>query len=435
MRGITIFLYEWKHFLRSPFKWIAVILFVVAAIYGLHNGSNLYHQQMKEVEKLEQKVEEDKQKYIAKYEAGELTPEDRPWIDMSSAFWAIWYSPKYHIKVPTAAMVYNIGQAEQYGFYKRVTFWSSPYDADMAEEIANPERLQKGTLDFSFVLLFLLPLLLLILVYNLKSSEAEQGILSLIEVQTASKHIWITSRMLFYIVLCALLLFLLLGYGAELTGVFEIESHLFRQLLVYTMIYLLLWGVAYYFIVRIGKNVLGNILKMIGVWLLFAFIIPATVHQVVSIEKPANLMTDFIEVRDQEQELYKGPDSIFQQKLVQLFPQIANSPVYQDSTKVDGARNSSASALSNELNKNSIQPILTESQEKNNMIQATFWFNPLSFFQNKLNRITKTHYDDYANYRNEIQELIDLRIESLIDGLWNDIKVDKEKYIEYTENL
>ena len=60
-------------------------------------------------------------------------------------------------------MVYSLGQAEQYGYYKRVTLFSSPYDADLSEELANPERLQTGTLDFAFVLLFLSPLLLLAL--------------------------------------------------------------------------------------------------------------------------------------------------------------------------------------------------------------------------------------------------------------------------------
>jgi len=140
-------------------------------------------------------------------------------------------------------------------------------------------------------------------------------------------------------------------------------------------------------------------------------------------------------VRDQQEELYNKPDSVFLQKIVALYPEVTTTPVYNDSTKIDLARNYSASALVNELKKNSIQPILAESEDKNSMIKATYWFNPLSFFQNTLNRITETHYDDYANYRNEIQELIDLRINALIDGLWNDIQVDKEKYIEYTENL
>ena len=146
-------------------------------------------------------------------------------------------------------------------------------------------------------------------------------------------------------------------------------------------------------------------------------------------------MTDYIDVRNQQEELYKGPDSIFQQKLIDLFPQIVSSPVYNDSTKVNLARNRSAAALVNELKKASIQPIQAESREKNDLIKSTFWFNPVSFFQNRLNHISETHYNDYQTYRNEIQALIDRRIEALVDGLWNDVKVDKEKYLEYNKLL
>ena len=32
-------------------------------------------------------------------------------------------------------MTFSLGQAEQYGYYKRVTNWSTTYDSDLAEEI------------------------------------------------------------------------------------------------------------------------------------------------------------------------------------------------------------------------------------------------------------------------------------------------------------
>ena len=37
-------------------------------------------------------------------------------------------------------MVFSLGQSEQYGYYKRVTNWSSVYDSDLAEETVKPER-------------------------------------------------------------------------------------------------------------------------------------------------------------------------------------------------------------------------------------------------------------------------------------------------------
>jgi ABC-2 type transport system permease protein len=201
MKTITIFIFELKHFWCSKFKLVALILFVVAGIYGLHNGAALYQKQSAAIDSINFKAETQKAEILDYFNKGEKGPATRPWIDVTTPFWAIWNTPIYAFKKPSSAMVYSIGQAEQYGFYKRITFWASPYDADMAQEIANPERLQTGTLDFSFVILFLLPLLLLILVYNLKASEAEQGFLPLIEVQTASKHTWLLARLGFYVVL------------------------------------------------------------------------------------------------------------------------------------------------------------------------------------------------------------------------------------------
>jgi len=180
---------------------------------------------------------------------------------------------------------------------------------------------------------------------------------------------------------------------------------------------------------------LGNTLQMSAIYLLFAFIVPATVHQVLSILKPANMMTDLIDVRDQEQELYDQPDSVFQAKLNALFPDIVNSPVYQDSTKVGVARNQSASALVNELNKASIEPIEKENQAKNAFIKSTYWFNPVSFFQNRFNAIAQTHYDDYQAYRDEIQALIDEQIRMLVQDMWQGQQVDAAKYMEYSKML
>ncbi|MEM6964353.1 MAG: hypothetical protein AAF573_06280 [Bacteroidota bacterium] len=434
MSNLSIFLYEWKHFVRSPFKVVALLLFAVAAIYGLHNGSHLYFEQLTEVEKIQTKAVEEKQEYLSQYDEGKLVNEDRPWINMAEPFWAIWFSSGYNLKEPSPAMVYSIGQAEQYGFYKKVTFWASPYDTDMAEEIANPERLQTGSLDFAFVLLFLSPLLLLILLYNLQSAEAEQGFLPLVEVQTASKNGWLITRMAFYVVLSTLVIIGLLLYGATLTNVFKTSSNAFGQVLLYSLAYLAFWSVIYFFILKNGKSILGNTLQMIGIWLLFAFIVPGTVHQVIGITQPTNLMTDFINVRDQQQELYAQPDSVFVAELVNLFPKITDTPSFRDSTKRKAAMSASTAAIVNEMKKQSIQPVKNDYQEKNDFITKTFWFNPVSFFQNQFNSIAQTHFDDYETHRQDIQSAIDHRIEVLISDVWNDTKVDKSKYLEYAEN-
>ena len=80
MKSLDIFLYEWKHFIRNPFKIVAVLLFVISAVYGLHNGASLYQQQTTEIKKIQEQVNEDKSKYLKMYEESKLVDEQRPWI-------------------------------------------------------------------------------------------------------------------------------------------------------------------------------------------------------------------------------------------------------------------------------------------------------------------------------------------------------------------
>ena len=121
MRKLSIFLFEWKHFVRSPFKLLALLFFMVAAMHGLHTGEQLYSDQTSEIERLEQQNQEARQELIDQhFKTGVMTSEERPWINYSSPFWAIWNSSVYHYKRPSPAVVYGVGQSEQFGFYKEI---------------------------------------------------------------------------------------------------------------------------------------------------------------------------------------------------------------------------------------------------------------------------------------------------------------------------
>ncbi len=430
MNGLNIFLYEWKHFSRSPFKVVALLLFVFAGVSGLHNGGNLYYKQLDEIERIKAATEKSRQKHISSYE-----DDNRARPDLRQPILAIWFSYIYHFKEPSPLLVYSIGQTEQYGFYKWINIRASPYDSDMIQEIANPERLQMGTLDFAFALLFLLPLLLMILLYNLKSAEAEQGFLPLIEIQVTSRNAWLLLRSAFYVILLVAIIVILLLYGALLTPVMSSPDSAFSQMLLYSVLYLLLWTAIFYFILRSGKSIMSNTLKMAGTWLLLSFIAPGIVHQWVSLSRPANLMTDIIDVRDKRLALYAQPDSILQSQIYILFPEIIDGPTAMDSTQINLARNPGAYALVNELMKESIALIEADNQAKNVLIRSSFGINPISFFQNRFNRIAQTHYDDYQAYRDQIQTLIDKQIRTMILDTWDNMKVDKAKYVEYHKTL
>jgi len=436
MRSIDLFFYEWKHFSRSPFKIVALLLFTLAGIYGLNSGSKLYENQKSEITSINLKVSEKQEETISYYTKGEKGPKDRSWVDLTTPFWATWYVPTYKFKTPSPLIVYGIGQAEQYGFYKQITIWSSPSDSDMVEEIANPERLQIGTLDFSFVIIFLLPLLLLILLHNLKSAETEQGYLMLINVQARNITSWLFIRTIFYVLLISIVCLLLMIYGASLTNILGKHTDGFFQLYSILLLYLLLWTIIYFIVINKGKTSAENTLKMIGIWLVLAFVIPGTIHLWVSIKSPTNLMLDLIDAqRDEFDKISLQPDSVIDRQLYILFPEIELSETANDSLKKANSKMQSGSALANELIKKTIHSIELENQQKNDLIRNTYWLNPIAFFQNKFNSISETSYQDYHQYRQEIQQSIDRRIKIMVVDIWKDVKVDKKQYLEYSKTL
>ena len=102
-----------------------------------------------------------------------------------------------------------------------------------------------------------------------------------------------------------------------------------------------------------------------------------------------------------------------------------------NSQKSKYALSESKFALVNEFLKQSIEQIEAENKVKNNLIESSYLFNPVTFFQNKFNFISKTHYDDYYRYRQDIQSSIDTQNRTLVLESWNDVRVDKKKYLNY----
>jgi len=147
-------------------------------------------------------------------------------------------------------------------------------------------------------------------------------------------------------------------------------------------------------------------------------------------------MTDLIDtIRDESGAIYEQPGSVTQSQLNALYPEILNSSAAKGGTKIDQPFPRTALALVNELMKKKIAAIETDNRDKNKFIRSTYWFNPVTFFHNQLNSLSKTHYQDYQSYRNEIQVLIDKQIKTFVLDTWNGVTVNKEKYLEYHKKL
>ena len=443
MKHFIITQQEFKHFIRSPFKTISLFLFVGAAIYGLQNGYELLKTQQDEIAAINIKNNETIAEVVGWYDAGKKGPDDKPWIDVTTPMRAIWYTPALAAKEPSPLMPFSIGQAEQFGFYKQVSNWSSVLDSDSSGEISNPERLTVGTLDFGFVVLYLLPILVIVLVFNIGGLEKDFRFDQLIQTNIASRQKWLLARSLFYFVLIAVILLLLVIVYAAATGALSLDFLAVLKLYFYVMLYTLLWFVAFYLVNFFGNRPTrktggsaNQALKMISLWLLFCVIIPGAVHQLASLKYPTNYMVDFVDAkREETNKIWDLPAEDIRNQLVKLYPKLALTKHAKDSIADSRIMGSSSSGLVNRLMKNTILTIENSNENKNQWIRNTYLINPVSFFQNKLSAIASTDYYAYKDYRAQIQSMIDKKITLLLFDNWNKKTIDKKRFIEYTEQF
>jgi ABC-2 type transport system permease protein len=432
MSAVNIFLFEFKHFSKSKAKMIAYLLFVFACVVSLYNGFYLFDKQKNTIKTIELKKQESIKKIISWYDEGKKGPADRPWIDITTPFWALWNTPTYTIKKPSTLLPFGIGQAEQYGYYKKVTNWSSTYDNDMVEELANPERLVNGNIDFSFMIIFLLPILLIILLFNINGLEKDLNFNKLISIQVGNISKWLLVRVSFYVVFLIVTVLVLVLFSVFINSPFDILSLNLLSLMLLAILYIIFWAVIFYFIVLKSRGSSTQAFAMISVWLVLCVIVPGAVHQYVSLQYPANLMTNYLDVnRKEAYEVYElSPDSLGK-RLIEIYPPLTTTLHGEDSTMSEEIVNNTVSAIINQMNKKGIQKIEYQNDLKNKFITSSYYFNPVTYFQNTWNKITQTDYSAYKNYRKQVQEAIDKKIELLVFECWEKKKVDKQVYENY----
>tara|TARA_B100000131_G_scaffold315086_1_gene352951 strand:+ start:130 stop:1446 length:1317 start_codon:yes stop_codon:yes gene_type:complete len=427
-----ILMSESLHLIRSPFKIITLLLFIFAMAYGCKNGYDLFEKQNNEINAISKDNKASINEMIVQYEAIESGDQEKPRRDPTTPYWAIWNTPSYAFKHPSSMMVFSLGQAEQYGYYKRVTNWSSTFDSDLSEEIANPERLAIGTLDFNFVFIYLYPILMIILLFNIGGLEKDLRFSRLIYLQNITNAKWLFARFSFYFIITFLLMVGFTSVSALLTGVLKNELPNFINLLFTILAYILMWFTIFFFINYFGKGSSDQAMKMITIWLALCIVIPGIVHQITSTRYPTNYMTDYLDVsREHSNDIFESSADTLRMILLSSFPNLEHTQFSADTIMDKSIINRSVSGLVNVLNKNVAFKIESLNEDKNEFIKKFNPINPITAFQNQINSIAGTDYYAYHHYRRYIQSIIDEKIDLILKDTWNKKVVNKEKYIEY----
>lgn len=197
--------------------------------------------------------------------------------------------------------------------------------------LENPNKMMIGNFDISFVIIWILPLIIITLFFDLVSSEKESGLIKVLLTQSISikdlifsRVIIRTSILMFSII--SLILFCLLYSDIAIT------SFLSLFLIISVSIYSLFWISICLFINSKGLKPSVNAIYLSLIWILLVIIIPSLINLVSTSMFPVPSKLDYIRTYTEEIEEIRTKGSQILGKYFEDHPELSNSKV--DTSKV-----------------------------------------------------------------------------------------------------
>lgn len=296
---------------------------------------------------------------------------------------------RYIHKQPNALAVVSVGQSDLHPYYYKFAF-AKKQALYHGEEIENASILYNGSFDLSFVLIYLLPLLIIALTYNLLSSERERGTLFLLMSSRVSLRNIIVSKYLFRFLLLTAALLIFVTMALFLTGVsMSNNGASVGFLLLLIVCYSAFWFALSFWVNSLGHNTGFNAATLIGVWLVLGLVLPTVLNVIVTAMHPMPSRIDLIaETREASDDAKKEGE----QKMSQYYgdhPELL--PKGKPVNYKDFAIGSVRATLAVEA---AIQPFEAQFEvqhlKQQQLISMYRFLSPMVFMQQSLNEVAGT---------------------------------------------
>jgi ABC-2 type transport system permease protein len=193
-------------------------------------------------------------------------------------------------------------------------------------ELNNPNNLLSGNIDFSFVLIYLFPLLIVVFSYNLVSEEKESGTWKIVATQSQNTFLYILK--LFYIRILSLIALLTM---VLFIAILFLNIPLNQALFTFYglgILYILFWFAISFFIVSLQKNSNFNAVILLTIWLFLIIILPATINTYIVNKFPIPEALELtVKQRNAYHEKWDMDKKITMDKFYSHYPQFKTYPL------------------------------------------------------------------------------------------------------------
>ena len=176
---------------------------------------------------------------------------------------------------PLAALA--VGQGDLLPYYYDVSIYTNESTFQQNGEVENPLNLMVGRFDLAFVTVYLLPLLVLALSFNVLSEEREQGTLALTLSQPVSAREVVGAKLAFRTLLVVGLAAAVSLLGILATGGFASSGRVILWCASVTL-YSLFWFALAAWVNSLRRSSAWNATALVGAWLILVVVLPAAVN-------------------------------------------------------------------------------------------------------------------------------------------------------------
>ena len=435
-----IMLHEWRSLSADRTLWAVVALSALSIGYAVYNGMTWARAQQASV----RAITEERERKIARARAEVLRYEQQlaanpsaspaPALPREARIYTI--ANSYDAALPPAPLAaLSIGQSDLYPPYTNISMWNSRVNLFTEIENENPLNMLNGRFDLAFFIVYLYPLLIIALSYNLISQERENGALQMLLAQPVGLRTFVTGK-----ILLRLSLLLALTTGLSLFGVFLSGVNLSAGV-VGARVLLWIGAVALYglfwFALAVAVNAFSgssaaNATALVGAWLLFTLVIPSLLNLAVTTMHPTPSRVEFINTirRAANDTNSKGREALA--AYYEDHPELATG----DQEKNLKDRDFIYWAVNNEVAQRS-EPLLARFDEQlakqQRLVNRYRFLSPAIITQDALNDIAGTGVERYTRFRRSVERFHEEWKGYFVPKMFQDIKLTSTDYDTYPQ--
>ncbi len=295
-------------------------------------------------------------------------------------------------------------------------------------DLVNPMRLQVGNLDISFLLIFLFPLIIIALNFNVLSEEEENGTWKMITIHSKSSFRFLLMKLSIRFVFVSVILGLLVLVAKVVLNIpFNKE---FMNVLVMSSLYILFWFALCFFVILLRKSSNANAIILLSSWLLLVVFLPVFINNYINNKLPVDeAFTMVIKQRDAYHEKWDTDKKETLERFYEHYPQLQKYGF-----KTEGFSwlwYFAMQQMGDDDSKAERDALYNKIKQREELSQKIAQFFPPLQLQLSMNEIAKTSLSshvDFLNATTKFHEDIRLDLYPVIFEEHHPDSVDFEKY-------